>query len=382
MRKRMRAEIDRIPKLEAWLADPGRSTHVVFQGLDLTPYERELCDLRVDHCIFIGCRFSPAVAMHFAHRGAVMIPEIAGKAFNVFRTQLYSPEELFAGFDDHHPESYGETPDANIYRSYMAAPARERDVGLDEILARRLHDFSITDALQDFLADRGARGVIAMMGGHDALRGVEAYRAIAWLTQRLTREGFLIVSGGGPGIMEAANLGAYFANESEETLTVAIDELAKAPTFQPIGEWLAHAWRARRAVRKPGRSIGVPTWFYGHEPPNAFATDIAKYFENSEREEGLLAIASDGIVFAEGNAGTIQEIFQDANQNYYKTYNKRASPMVLFGREYWTQRKEVYPLLMTLAREKQFDDVVLISDDPREIAAFLQDVASRHKSGA
>lgn len=374
----MRLEIDRTPKLERWLADAGRTTHVVFQGLDLAAYAGAFCELPLEHSIFIGCTFTPELAAHLSRQGAVMIPAIAGKSFNVFRTRLYSPEELFAGFHDQHPESYAETPDATIYRSYMAAPAQAKESGLDEILARRLHDFSVTDALQEFLGEHDARGVIAMMGGHDAPRGHHAYRAIASLTHRLTRDGFLILSGGGPGIMEAANAGAYFANESPEALAAAIDELALAPTFKPIGDWLAQAWRVRRRVRKPARSLGVPTWFYGHEPPNAFATDIAKYFENSEREEGLLAIAKDGVVFAEGNAGTIQEIFQDACQNYYQTYYERASPMVLFGREYWTKNKEVYPLLMTLAREKKFEEMILLSDDFQEIAAFLQNVASRN----
>ena len=45
--------------------------------------------------------------------------------------------------------------------------------------------------------------------------------------------------------------------------------------------------------RCPGgrQSLGVPTWFYGHEPTNLFATHVAKYFANSIREDGLLAIA-------------------------------------------------------------------------------------------
>jgi predicted Rossmann-fold nucleotide-binding protein len=372
----MRPEIDRIPHLERWLADPGRPSDVVFQGLDLSPYAARFCELSLEHCIFVGCRFTPELAAHIGREQAVMIPELAGKSFNVFRTQLYSPEELFAGFDDHHPESYAGTPDATIYRSYMAAPGKPRECGLDEILARRLHDFSITDALEELLHDVQPRGVIAIMGGHDAPRGDVAYRAIASLTHRLTRDGYLALSGGGPGIMEAANLGAFFANEDLAVLSAAIDELAKAPLFKPIGLWLAQAWRVRRGVEKPGRSLGVPTWFYGHEPPNGFATDIAKYFENSVREEGLLAIAKDGVVFAEGNAGTVQEIFQDACQNYYQTYFERASPMVLFGREYWTRRKEVHPLLMTLAREKKFEHMVLLSDDVDEIAVFLQDVAT------
>jgi ferredoxin len=104
------------------------------------------------------------------------------------------------------------------------------------------------------------------------------------------------------------------------------------------------------------RNVGIPTWFYGDEPPNVFATDIAKYFENSIREEGLLAVALAGVIFAEDNAGTVQEIFQDAFQNYYRTYDEMKSPMILFGVDYWAspdmirhsptdKRKRVYPLL-------------------------------------
>ena len=54
----------------------------------------------------------------------------------------------------------------------------------------------------------------------------------------------------------------------------------------------------------PGPSLAVPTWFYGHEPSNLFASHIAKYFSNSIREDTLLAVALYGIVFAPGSAGT------------------------------------------------------------------------------
>lgn len=360
----MQPEIDKYPELERWIEDEARIA-AVFQGLDLTLYATRLRRIDLTHCVFIGCRFPPRLVAYAAASGCAIIPEIAGTAFRVFRTELYSPEELFAGFLPDDPPSYRHTPDKLIYDSYRAA-AR----GLDEVLARRLHDFSVTDALEEFLASYRNQGVIAVMGGHDELRGVPAYRAVASLTRQLTAEGYLIVSGGGPGIMEAANLGAYYAHEPAEKLSAAIDALAAAPLYKdPL--WLSTAWRARHGVERPGRSLGVPTWFYGHEPPNVFSTDIAKYFENSIREEGLLAISNRGVVFAQGNAGTLQEIFQDACQNYYRTYGD-ASPMVLFGRDYWTTNKQVEPLLRTLAREKDFEHLLLISDDVEEIAAFLR----------
>ena len=124
-------------------------------------------------------------------------------------------------------------------------------------------------------------------------------------------------------------------------------------------------------------SFGIPTWFYGHEPPNVFATHIAKYFENSLREEGLLAIALAGVIFAPGNAGTVQEIFQDACQNYYRTYDNTRSPMILFGTDYWaghtetSKAKPVEALLRALASEKDFDSLVYSTDDPSAIKAIL-----------
>ena len=94
-------------------------------------------------------------------------------------------------------------------------PTQYVDVGPDEVLARRLHDHFIEDALDTFLAnlrkEDGHRGVVAIMGGHDRPRSDEVFTQIAHLARTLTRDGYLVVSGGGPGLMEAANMGAYFA---------------------------------------------------------------------------------------------------------------------------------------------------------------------------
>jgi len=134
--------------------------------------------------------------------------------------------------------------------------------------------------------------------------------------------------------------------------------------------------------------LGIPTWLYGHEPPNLFATHSAKLFFNSLREDGLVTVADGGIIFAEGNAGTVQEIFQDATQNYYRD-KARPTPMVLLVPEYWTRdaddlpqvdpstgkvtdkRKPLWPLLRQLATEKAFLDNVLLSSDREQIVAHL-----------
>ena len=127
-------------------------------------------------------------------------------------------------------------------------------------------------------------------------------------------------------------------------------------------------------------SLGIPTWLYGHEPPNPFASHNAKYFANSEREAGLLAIATYGVVFAPGSAGTIQEVFQDACQNHYVTAGV-VSPMVFLGRAYWTVTKPVYPLLEHLAAGRDYARWLSLTDDGDAVVAAIADYDRARAAG-
>ena len=62
-------------------------------------------------------------------------------------------------------------------------------------------------------------------------------------------------------------------------------------------------------------SLAVATWRFESEPISQFATHIAKLFQNSVREDGLLSIANAGVTYFAGSFGTLQEIFQDLAQN-------------------------------------------------------------------
>ena len=92
-----------------------------------------------------------------------------------------------------------------------------------------------------------------------------------------------------------------------------------------LHDWIMPAFALGTAVKRPGESLAVPTWYYGHEPTTPLATNIGKYFQNSLREDGLITIAAHGIVFAPGKAGTLQEIFQDAVRNYYRAPTIRSA---------------------------------------------------------
>ena len=123
--------------------------------------------------------------------------------------------------------------------------------------------------------------------------------------------------------------------------------------------------------------VSQSNWW--HEPPRCFATNIAKYFANSVREDGLLAIALNGVIFSPGSAGTIQEVFQDATQNHYKSFGI-ASPMIFFGKRFWTEEKPIYPLLYDLAEGKEYQQFLSISDDRAEIMAKIEAFNQRHFS--
>lgn len=97
--------------------------------------------------------------------------------------------------------------------------------------------------------------------------------------------------------------------------------------------------------------MGIPTWFYGHEPSGAFATRVAKYFANATREDGLPARSTAGVVFLPGAAGTVQEIFDNATPNYYAS-RSGPTPMVLVNRAHWTEHLPAWPPLRTLATDR------------------------------
>ncbi len=373
----LKPEIDSPEKVAEWIRHP---VPAIFQGQDLRKNSASIAGATLTGCAFLGCAMEATLREAAAAAECLVIPTMPGLPFDPFEASLYTPADLYDTFDPDAPDpdaTYRQCRDWQIYISVVDPGTREdREVDVDVALMRRIHDHSIDDALGDLIAVKTPNKCVALMGGHNRGRDEAVFEQTARLALALVREGYFIVSGGGPGLMEAANLGAYaagFANP-ENAISIAIAELKKAPLYKSKG-WLTQAFRAQRLMGEPAtpassESLGLPTWFYGHEPPNVFATHIAKYFENSVREEGLLSLARGGVIYAEGNAGTVQEIFQDANQNYYRTYGKVKSPMVLFNKEYWNL---AYLLLHKLATEKQFDDYVFLSDSPDAIVQFIKD---------
>jgi len=384
----------------AWLT-AGKPLPVTMIGLDLTGATSDLQSIKAGGSAFLGCTIDAGLATHLTKDGATVIAGLEGlpAPLKCFPTQLYDVATLYKGFDPQKDGSWTLTPDCAGWKLFMADESKPNQLGASATFATRLHDTSIEGAVARFLASFNLPAV-AIMGGHDLPRNHPVFKQVVEIARAIRRKGYPIVTGGGPGLMEAGNLGALLAPHPDDALDKA---LAKLPQVDfKSHQWLKTAAEARAELNCPwdqpvpvdGTSLAIPTWLYGHEPPNLFSSHIGKMFYNSLREDGLVTVAGGGILFGRGNAGTVQEIFQDMTQNYYRT-DLSATPMVFLEPDYWSRlcddpisfppkknpNKPLLPLIRQLAAEKDFLTAILVSSDTNEIVNFLTRAKPKPKPG-
>ena len=361
-------EIEDLPSLDAALTSPRPLTGLRLQDLDLTGHEAQLlARTDVEGLVVLGGRVGHELARHLRLHGALVFPSDPHVPVNPYRSTLYQPHELYAGLGE---QGYEATPDARAHH-WSRDGAVHHDAFVT--LLRAIHDDSMSDALTEVI---GASPVVGVMGGHALARGTAAYADAAHLGHALAQAGLVVATGGGPGAMEAANLGAFTA--SAGSIDEALTRLAGIPSFVPgIEPWARVALAVHDdllAARGDGgavRSLGIPTWFYGHEPPNVFCDGIAKYFSNAIREDGLLARCGAGIVVLPGAAGTVQEVFQAATRLHYATPDAVLPLLVLVGREHWTRTIPVWPALQALAAGRPMERALHLVDSPADAAALV-----------
>jgi len=363
----MPREIHSLAEFDTHIATHGTLADVVIQGVDLSERAEVLARTPCAGATYLGSNLTDDALRSVLDQGAVVFPRLPDLPFDPYRAHLYRQGELLEGWT---AESGGFMTDALDSRIHAWASRHDhgRPVPVLDALARRLHDHAIDDALRDHLAHHP--DVVAVMGGHGLRRGDDGYRTVVELGRLLTRAGWLVATGGGPGAMEAANLGAWLAPGDDRDIDIAIELLRAEPDFTVADRYLAAGQAVLDRFDGGSESVAVPTWFYGHEPTNQFASHIAKYFANSIREDGLLAIATRGVVFAPGSAGTIQEVFQDATQNHYAVFGV-VSPMVFLDHSFWRESLPAEPLLRRLAAERTYADLIGVADTAADVLEFL-----------
>jgi predicted Rossmann-fold nucleotide-binding protein len=386
----------------------------VFQEVDFS-HVTYFPSLPVQGASFWACKFPSGITSGDVRKmGARYVTSNPSFVpFKPCRAFLYAQEEMIQ-------------VDRKIYQFYL-----EESTSFSSQLAMSVHDFSIMDALMDYAE---GKSFVAICGGHNLLRATLQYRQVMELGNRIANAGFVTLSGGGPGAMEASNLGAYIAgvrhrHHSNSVCTLAsITESADAETNetivspstddQPISPLttesipqddrstvsvksevcnhlhLDRAWEIMKSIPSPPDrpeyenllpaqavikefgptkcytpSLGIPTWRYGHEPPNLFTAYHAKFFQNSIREDVLLDMCYGGLIMTPGGPGTMQEVFQAACRCAY-AQEGREYPIVFYGVDYWRE-SGIWDIIYRQSQGRKYHNYLLLSDSIDEIMNHL-----------
>ncbi|MEM9103116.1 MAG: hypothetical protein AAGB12_12410 [Pseudomonadota bacterium] len=282
-----------------------------------------------------------------------------------FPRTLYTSEQLFEGFNPQNQTSYNNTLDGQ-----MMAYAEENNE-TRSLLMESLHDVFIDSYLREFVK---GRKIIGIMGHACTLRTATLFREISFLCRSLALNGFDIIHGGGPGVMEAAALGAYFANYTEKDLEEAIsilkqapnmaDELYRSKAFEVIKKY---PLKQKNGV---GIAIAVPTWAFITEPTSIFSSVFAKYFDDGRREYALLNQSNCGIIFGPGGAGTLQEFFEGTVIDYTI---KSGLPFVIYDvqdKGGGNLEKLALPVIKLIYKDKKMD--LLFTVDQQKAIDFFR----------
>jgi len=151
----------------------------------------------------------------------------------------------------------------------------------------------MAELVEGFEALNGVGPAVTIFGSARLKPGSEYYIKCLQVAEHLARSGFTVISGGGPGIMEAANKGAQNGN---------------------------------------GVSVGLNIALPMEQAPNDFQ-DIKVEFRYFFVRKLMFVKYAVGYVIFPGGFGTMDELFEALT--LIQTRKIRSFPVILVGRQYW-----------------------------------------------
>lgn len=191
------------------------------------------------------------------------------------------------------------------------------------------------ELIKGFLKLRGVGPCVTIFGSSRITPDSPYYKMAHQVATLLSYEGFTVMTGGGPGIMEAANRGAKEAG---------------------------------------GISVGCNITLPHEQNPNPFLDKWVEFRYFMVRKF-MLVKYSHGFVAAPGGFGTLDELFELLT--LIQTQKIKNFPVVLMGTDYWNPLRQ--QIMECAVRFKMIDpadaDKIFVTDSPEQAAKYIHEIA-------
>ncbi len=176
---------------------------------------------------------------------------------------------------------------------------------------------------------------VSIFGSARIPRGHPFYDLGMEIGARIAQLGLPVIAGGGPGLMEAANRGAFEAG---------------------------------------GRSVGLNITLPREKRDNPYQTD-SLHFEYFNSRKASFFMHSLAYVVLPGGFGTLDEVFEAIT--LVQTLKQPPAPIILVGVEFWSGLMDwIRDQLLSNGMISPYDlDLILVTDDLDEIMRHIQDAA-------
>ena len=196
----------------------------------------------------------------------------------------------------------------------------------------------LSEFVEGFDALAGVGAAVTVFGSARIREGSPIYEIGREVGRRLAEAGFAVITGGGPGTMEAANRGCQEAG---------------------------------------GFSIGCNIELPHEQSLNPYV-DMGIEFRYFFARKTMFVKYADGFVILPGGFGTLDELFEALT--LIQTGKIEHFPIVLMGREYWQGLIDWMRLVQLKAGSiSQVDlDLLRVTDDPAEAVRYIKEFVSAH----